>query len=1191
MQPMIYIFIGINFLLLFAATISENVTIGDTNDAVNINAPHVIMSMTLLMTLVGIFMTTALMNTAILRDFNHQFDGILFSTPLSKFGYLSGRFLGATLIALLPFVGALAGIFFGSVSPWVDANDVGPFYAGAYWSTFLLGVVPNTFLIAAIVFMLAALFRSSLFSFIGSIGMLVFYVMMLSFASNLESESISILSDPLAINSYDLLTKYWTVEEKNTQWLSFTGPMMWNRILWLGMSFVFLVLTFFRFSFSKRTSIFQRKVKVVKNTETQKYLVIGQLKALPTVQLQDNASMTWKQLLHQTSVEFWGVVSSTPFIVLLVLGLVNMFTAIPRAADWYGTGNHPVTYLIVETVRGSLYLFLIGILMYYSGAIIWREREAKMNEFFDAAPFATWIPFVSKLIGMIALTGIVLSLAIACGITYQLFSGYQNIELSVYLREFLVYDLLSFTILIVLSMLLQVLVNNKYLAYFFFILLLVIFNFGSRALEIESNLMIFGSVPSYTYSDMNGWNLYAAGLSWFYTYWSLFAGFLGMLSILFWVRGQALTWKQRWNIARQRFQGKVAMTVIALLVLWLGTGSFLFYQTKIVNTITDRAVEEQRQIDYEQKYKQYQHIAQPRITTIDFDISIYPEDRHFLAKANLVAKNKTNESIEQIHFTIPRDLKITIAIPNAEIIVDDESLNYQIYQLEEPLEAGASLAFEVSVIYDKSGIENEVSNTDIVENGTFLSNFKLIPNIGYNTDRELESKKERAEAGLPERPRQEKLHTNCSHVCQNTYISSDSDWVNVSSVISTANDQVAIAPGTLVKEWNSDGRRFFKYELKKPVLNFYSFISGRYEIARDIWTGPNGEKVDVEIYHHPNHAYNVDKMIGSLKRSLTYYSNNYLPYPHEQARIIEFPRYQNFAQAFPGTMPYSESMGFIANLNESDAIDMVYYVVAHEMAHQWWAHQVIGANTQGATMLSESFSQYGALMVMQQEYGKDKMKQFLRYEMDRYLRNRGAENVKELPLMYNDGQPYIHYRKGSVVMYALQDYIGEDQLNLALRRYAKAVAYQEAPYTTTLEVMDYFAEVTPDSLHYLLDDMFRNITLYSNKTTTATYKTLADGRYEVNVEVNIEKYRADSLGKETLIPHHDFIDIGIYSKDKNEGERYGRPILVERHLIQSPDTNFTFIVDEQPFEAGIDPNYLLVDRFPEDNLKELVEID
>ncbi len=134
-------------------------------------------------------------------------------------------------------------------------------------------------------------------------------------------------------------------------------------------------------------------------------------------------------------------------------------------------------------------------------------------------------------------------------------------------------------------------------------------------------------------------------------------------------------------------------------------------------------------------------------------------------------------------------------------------------------------------------------------------------------------------------------------------------------------------------------------------------------------------------------------------------------------------------------MPYSEAIGFIANLSKPDDIDMVYYVVAHEMGHQWWAHQVVGADMQGATLLSETMAQYSALMVMEHEYGRDTMRKFLEYEMDNYLKNRGRETLKERPLLtVESDQGYVHYRKGSVVMYYLKERIGEEAINRALAK-------------------------------------------------------------------------------------------------------------------------------------------------------------
>ena len=1187
-QPMMYIFLIVNFLLIYSASVSDNIQVGQDLGNVNVNSPFAIMFYPAMMTFIGLLMVTAFMNTAALRDYSVKYDQILFATPLSKWGYLGGRFFGAIIAATLPAIGIYLAIFLAGYSSWwVDAEQVGPFYFGAYLNSFLLLVLPNTLFIGAIIFALAALFRSNVISFLGAIILLVGYGVTASLMSDLDNEMIVKLMDPLAINTLTLETKYWTMDDKNSLWLGFSGPLLLNRLIWTVVALFIFALTYWRFSFTRRR---ERKKRKASSGEMSPRLAIGQAMELPKARVRDGFGAALSQLWHQSRVEFWGIAKSTAFIIILIAGGLNMGFGIQYVDQWLGTGNHPATYLMVDAIRGTLYLFLFGIIMYYSGVIVWKERDAKMDEFYDASPFPNWVPLVAKFLALVGMVAAVLVLGIIIGVATQAGKGYTNFELGVYLREFLVYDLSGFTLIIMLALLIQTLVNNKYLGYLLFLVVIAANAFIWSPLDVSSNLVVLGGTPSYTYSDMNAWGPFENGLRWFHIYWLCFTVLLAILASVYWVRGKANTFAQRSNIAKLRFNRPTVFLTAGVGVLWLLVGGFLYYQTKVINTITPSDVLDERRASYERIYKKYEGIAQPRIVSVDYEIDIFPEERDFLAKAKMWVVNKHNIALDSLHFTTPADFKMTATIPGATLAVNDTTLRYQIYALAKPMAPGDSMLIEIESNYISKGIENEVSNLQVVENGTFVNNSAFMPTFGYDASRELSSRDDRRENELPKRPRMPELTHDCTKSCANTYISSDADWVDVRSVLSTSPDQVAIAPGSLVREWEENGRRYFEYALDHKALNFYSFISGAFEIERDVWNGPSGETVDVEIYYHPGHEYNVDKMVKSVKHSLTYCSANFGPYPHTQARIIEFPRYASFAQAFPGTMPYSESIGFMADLREEDAIDGVYYVVAHEMAHQWWAHQVIGALVQGATMMSETFAQYSALMVMEEEYGKDKMKQFLEYEMDRYLRGRSGEREGEQPLLYNENQAYIHYRKGSVVMYALREYIGEDSLNAALRQYVDAVAYQEAPYTTSLECIEFIKAATPDSLQYLIEDMFETITLYSNRTTDATYKELPDGRYEVSLEVEVAKFRADSVGRESPIEFNDWIEIGVLA-EAEEGKQNNRMLKVERHRINSPTASFKLIVDKEPVEAGIDPNYLLIDRFPDDNVKKLTRLD
>ena len=404
--------------------------------------------------------------------------------------------------------------------------------------------------------------------------------------------------------------------------------------------------------------------------------------------------------------------------------------------------------------------------------------------------------------------------------------------------------------------------------------------------------------------------------------------------------------------------------------------------------------------------------------------------------------------------------------------------------------------------------------------------------------------------------------------------------------MSTSEEQTAIAPGYLQRKWNEGGRSYYHYKMDVPMVNFYSMVSAEYEVMRDIWTGPDGQEVNLEIYYHQGHEYNLDRMMKGMKNSFDYFSKNFGPYQYRQMRIMEFPRYSRFAQSFANTVPYSEGIGFILDVEEED-IDVAYYVTAHELAHQWWGHQLRWANTRGGAMLSETFSQYSALMVMKHEYPEEQIRKFLKEELDRYLRGRALEQKKEMPLELVESQNYIHYQKGSLVMFALQDYIGEDSVNIALRRLLNQWNDRIDRYPTTIAFNDQIRAVTPDSLQFLITDMFETITMFENKAEKVSYAPAGD-QFEGVLELTSKKLRADSLGNETDIPINDWIDVGMYT-DNSGGE--DSLIYLKKHHITSKALQIKLTVSTEPTKAGIDPLIKLIDRHPDDNVKPVEEND
>jgi aminopeptidase N len=239
---------------------------------------------------------------------------------------------------------------------------------------------------------------------------------------------------------------------------------------------------------------------------------------------------------------------------------------------------------------------------------------------------------------------------------------------------------------------------------------------------------------------------------------------------------------------------------------------------------------------------------------------------------------------------------------------------------------------------------------------------------------------------------------------------------------------------------------------------------------------------------------------------------------------------------------------------------------------------VDGANVEGETSIVETLAQYTALMVMKHTYGDEAMKRFLRVELDNYLRGRATERNEERPLYkVEPNQGYIHYRKGSLVMYALQDYIGEAAVNQALAEFVKKYAFKGPPYAISTDLIAALRKHTPAEFQYLYEDLFENITIYDNRAVAATYAPQPDGKYQVHLTIEAKKNRADGHGQEQAVPLHDWIDIGVQDKD-------GHFLYLQKQMIDRTKMEFDLTVDNTPALAGIDPINKLIDRTPDDNV-------
>lgn len=1183
---MVYVFLAIMTLMIMSVTLSDDAVVSLIFQNAYHNSPFAVQQMYAATAVLGCLMVAAFVNAAASRDFTYDTHQLIFSKPISKPQMLLGRFLGAMLVSLLPMLGASLGILISQlISQQGFENET--LWGPTYWSAHFWGLVvfaaPNIFFLASIVFAIAIWTRSTLASFAGIIGLMVAVSIASAAVAFLDNQTLTAMLDPFGGEAFNAETKYWTVAEKNSQSLGFEGLMLWNRLLWVAVGGVFFLLGYVRFRLTnvQRANLLSRMIEAAREHLDRSLRRTNPPTRIPQVQQSFGVASNLARIYRQAKLDFLAAVKSPTFIVVMI-GLVLALSIILAmgAAQGFGLKTLPVTFTMAEGAREALLNFTVGLVTFYTGVFVWKERDARLDEVYDACPQPTWIPFTAKFIAMVLIMVIALVTALLVGVLVQVSNGHFQIDWGLYFSELLVLELLSVVFMIVLAMFVQVLSPNKYVGFFAFIVLLIGNQIAWALLKVETNMVRYGDLSSYVYSDMFGYGPFAKAIFWFAVYWSLFAGLLATATVLLWPRGKETAYRVRFREAATRWRGGTRWGSLALAGAWLIAAGWVYYNTMVLNTLQNEPQQLAKQSEYETKYKSNQNTAQPRITKIRYDIDIYPEVRRVVMRGRQTLLNKSDGPIDHIFLTSFDDLNTTIEIDGATLAEKDEQLNHWTFALDPPLKPAESREMRFTVEYEARGFENSVSIQQIVQNGTFFNNM-IAPQIGYQPLFELTDDKKRKRLGLPEQANIPELDPQNLTARGNHYISNNSDWVDVETVISTSDDQIAIAPGSLKKQWEENGRRFFHYELDHPSLNFYSFVSARYAVAVREWNG-----IEIEVFYHPDHKWNVDRMLKAVRSSLEYYTEHFGPYKHNQARIIEFPRTSSFAQAFPGTMPYSEGVGFIADIGDEDDIDMVFYVTAHEMAHQWWAHQVIGAHMRGATVLSETLAQYSSLMVMEKEFGRDMMRKFLRYEMENYLRGRGREQEGEFPLREVEAtQGYVHYNKGSVVMYHLREMIGEDAVNAALKALIDKFGYADRPYPTSQDLIDELRKVTPPEYQYLLEDSFNQITLYANRTEKAEYRRLENGKFEVTIQARFAKLYADAKGSEQSAELNDWIEVGAFAKPKS-GEKFGKTLYRERLRINQPEREIKFVVDKIPHRVGVDPFSLLIDRDPADNLRE-----
>ncbi len=1181
-QPIFWVAAAFFALMSFGSVASSNIQIGST-DNIHKNAAFVIGQTHLILGVIYLFVTAAFVANVIVRDDETGFGPIIRSTPLNKADYLYGRFLGGVAAAALAFLSVPLGLMAGALAPWVDKETLSPFVLAPYLYAYLVLAMPFLLLSAAAFFTLTTVTRSMMWTYVGVVGLLVLRAVFGIVVGKPGLEPIAAFWDPFGASAFSLATRYWTPSERNTLLPALAGPLLWNKLIWLAAAGAILAAAYplFNFQAAERSGRSRKAARAAKALAGAPAVKAAPPTKPAAATARFDSRATWAQLLARTRLDAVQVFGSPAFFVLLGLGaalsVVNIWLATDVAT--YGGRIFPVTRVMIQAAGSAFNAFALVIAIYYAGELVWREREKRTQEIIDAAPVPDWIFIVPKVAAIALVLVATLLVSVLVAMTIQAVKGFASFEIGKYLLWYVLPNTIDFALFAALAIFIQALSPHKFIGWavmaVYLISTIVLTNLG-----FEHNLYQYAGAPDVPLSDMNGQGHFWIGAYWFRLYWAAFAAVLLVLAYGLWRRGTETRFLPRLKRLPGRLGGGAGVILAVAVAVFAASGVWIFVNTNVWNDYRTKLDEERWTADYEKAFLKYETLPQPKIATVKLDIQLWPHQARALAQGVYRIENRETTPLTAVHVRFPRDLKVdALTIDGASLSTDDRRFNYRIYRLDRPMQPGESRTLTFAVTRAQRGFRNRGNQLEVVDNGTFIDSYELTPQIGMDRRDLLEDRTRRRKYGLPAELRMPKLGT--AGADRVNFIRHDSDWVTADITVTTDADQTPMAPGYKTAETVKAGRRTARFVTESPILDLFSAQSARYAVATERYKG-----VDISVYSDPSHPWNVRRIEDGMEAGLDYFQANFSPYQFHQVRVLEFPAIRGaFAQSFANTIPWSEGIFFIADNRDPERIDMVTYVGAHELGHQWWAHQIVPADEQGATLLVETLAQYSAAMVMKHRYGPDMMRQFLKFELDRYLKERGGEVTEEEPIARVEGQAYIRYRKGSLVMYRLQDEIGEEAVNRALRRLLHDFAFKGPPYPTALNLIADLRAEAPADKQGLITDLFEKITLYDLKTTSASATRRPDGRWDLAVTVNARKLHADGQGRETAATMDETVDVGAFDVEPSKPGFTARKVIVVRKTpVHSGVQTLHMVVDRLPKFAGVDPYNTLIDRNSEDNV-------
>lgn len=973
------------------------------------------------LTLFGTFVLTGLIADTVMRDSEANTLNLLMATPVRARDYLTGRLLAGFACSLLAYTAAalVLVVVAARATPQVPLVQL-VYHVGL---PFLLLVIPNAFMLAVFVVAVACKTRSvaavysSVFFFYLLWALSAFPIFPVDEATRFQ---ISAMADPFGTRALLLAVKGLSQAQLDTSWpLDRMGLLLTNRTLWLTLALGVFAWTAVRFSpFARKENVSKKKAT---RLAKQPAPSLSTAPRLPSF----GHGTAVHQGLSLVAFDCKQLYRSVALRVLAGAGLLLVGAAMFEMSGVYGSRSVLTTAWVLSTLQENLAFPLTVLAIVLATDLMGKLKSAHMAELDEALPVAAWVRWASALVTVtLVLWGYALFIGAAGWLLQQLTELKIATASAAWLTWARMQGVHAF-LLATLALSVQLLCRDRFIAYAVYLVYITVGVLVSR-LAPEQVRWVYAEMPAVHYSDLagmstslNAWQLAAAG-------WAGVAVLMALFAF----------------VARPTISTVPARSAKMAGLLFAMAGTYFAAVTLLQPVVGPTATAvEQMQARYERSFSRYRDTPQLRVQDVRLEAALFPVQKQARLTGEYTLVNTTQSPIQQVHVTVNPFVDTKLTLPGARLRTNDKAVGYQIWELPHAVapQERVRLSFDVKMTEEQPG-------NPVTEGVTTLTNHEYLPQIGYLSRTELPEAAVRTRQGLGARAVATPQPTD-------NHMEGHADWVSFHAVVSTDMGQVGLTSGDMVRNWNVNGRSFFEYQGAK-ILPYFAIVSGPFEKQSARVDG-----VELTAYYHKDHSVNVDRLLEVARKTVGSYQKQFGPYPHKELKLVEVPSTLRGAQSFPGMVTFFESSELNRHAPTAQP-DPLLFLAAHEIAHQWWGHQLVGAKAPGAELLSETMAQHAALGLIKKFDGQAAYDKAMDYEKNRFnARKQGS--AAEPGLLDVGYERALSYHKGALVFAELSKDIGEKQWNPLLEEFFQRYRYA-TPYPTSRDFLrEVCASMTP----------------------------------------------------------------------------------------------------------------------------------